>query len=113
LTLQLLTGLMSTDDIMTDGPLVPYISSDWVSIATEIHEINFFVMLGFVVLHVLAIVIYRLKGKDLISPMLTGKSKQHQGDAGQFKPVWQAFVIFLVLLGVLMLTWGQDPIAMI
>lgn len=110
---QIVSGLMTTDDIMVDGPLVQYVDSAWVSIASEWHEVNFDILLIAIIVHVLAIVIYRMKGKNLLGAMVTGKNPQVKEASGSFKPSWWAFIVFAVLLGVVMMTWGQDPISML
>lgn len=70
---QLTTGLFATDEIFFSGPLAHLVSSDWQGILTDIHEGNFNVLLAIVALHVLAIVIYRLRGINLIAAMVHGK----------------------------------------
>jgi cytochrome b len=68
------TGLFSDDEIAFTGPLVSLVSGDTVSLATSYHKSigKFFVIL-LVVLHVLAIVFYKVVKKDnLVGPMLSG-----------------------------------------
>lgn len=75
------TGLFSNDDGNTEGSLMHFVSkdqSDWLS---HIHALNFKLIEGAVVLHVLAIGAYAmLKRQDLVRPMITGK-KMLPGDA--------------------------------
>jgi cytochrome b len=68
------TGLFSTDDILTDGPLRHLVETETAQRLTELHEIiYFFILLVFVAVHILANLAYRLfKGQNLITPMLTG-----------------------------------------
>lgn len=73
LLLQATTGLFSSDSISTDGPLVRFISEDWVSRATWLHHKLQWAIYGLVALHVAAVLVYLLVKKDnLIGPMLTG-----------------------------------------
>lgn len=66
-------GLFSSDDIMVEGPLVHKVSSSWVSTASSFHRIGFWVIVGFVSLHVFAAFFYLLvKKENLIRPMVTG-----------------------------------------
>lgn len=113
LIVQLSSGLMSSDDILTDGPLVEYVSSDTVDFAGWLHHINFDILFYAIILHVVAIIIYRMKGKPLVKAMITGNKEQQS--SGQTKPVtkapWLAFVIFTVLLIALMATWGRAPLS--
>ncbi|WP_133408578.1 cytochrome b/b6 domain-containing protein [Parashewanella tropica] len=75
---QLVTGLFTTDDIFTEGPLYSYVSSEASDVLTWLHKNTFNVILGLVVLHVLAVVIHTLKGENLVPAMLHGKKKMLQ-----------------------------------
>jgi cytochrome b len=74
LALQVATGLVADDEISTTGPLNRYVSNAFGLSATAWHKgpgIGLIVLL--VVLHVGAIVFYRLrKGQDLVGPMVNG-----------------------------------------
>jgi len=74
LIMQIASGLMSDDEISTSGPLVQFVSADWVSVATFYHkDVGKVVLLGLVVLHLSAIVLYYLrKRENLLKPMITG-----------------------------------------
>jgi cytochrome b len=67
------TGLFANDDALTEGPLMHLVDkdrSDWLS---HIHSVNFKLIEGIIVLHVLAIVLYAvLKRQNLVRPMVTG-----------------------------------------
>ncbi len=110
---QLISGLMTTDDILTDGPLVQYVSSNIVEWAGWVHHRNFDLLFYAIILHISAIVIYRLKGKKLVKAMITGKAdaEQENDHTSVTKAPWTAFVIFVVLLLVLMTTWGAEPLS--
>lgn len=70
------TGLFSNADGIFDGPLAHHLSrnaSDWV---TGIHANLFYVLLGLMGLHILAILAYAaIKRHDLVRPMVTGKKR--------------------------------------
>lgn len=74
LLVQVATGLVSDDEITTSGPLTRYVSGAVVSAATTYHTaIGKFVLLGLVVVHISAIIFYRVKKReDLIRPMIRG-----------------------------------------
>lgn len=74
LLLQVVTGLFSDDEIAFTGPLVALVSGDTVSLATKYHKsIGKLLVLLLVVLHVAAIVFYKLVKKDnLVRPMVQG-----------------------------------------
>ena len=70
--IQALTGLFTTDEILTQGPLNQFVSGDVASIMSSIHRFNekpLFILVG---LHLAAITVYAVKGKHLVPPMVTG-----------------------------------------
>jgi cytochrome b len=69
-------GLFSNDDIFNDGPLVKFIDKDLSDTLTGWHQRNQWVLVALVVLHVLAIVYYRVaRKKDLLTPMIGGDKR--------------------------------------
>ncbi|QNP47090.1 cytochrome b/b6 domain-containing protein [Diaphorobacter aerolatus] len=73
LILQVASGLMSDDEISVSGPLTRFVSGEWVSTATWWHaKIGQYLIYVLVGLHVLAIVLYAVRGKKLVGPMITG-----------------------------------------
>ncbi|MFU2510434.1 cytochrome b/b6 domain-containing protein [Pseudoalteromonas sp. ASV78] len=113
LLVQLLSGLMTTDDILTDGPLVQYASSQVVEWAGWLHHKNFDLLFYAIILHVVAIVIYRLKGKKLVKAMVTGYAAEKNNDSNEelTKSPWAAIIIFVVVFAALLMTWGAEPVA--
>ena len=73
IALQVGTGLFTTDEIFFSGPLAALVSSDMQGQLSDLHEINFNVLLTVIALHVVAILVYRLKGINLLSAMVHGK----------------------------------------
>lgn len=68
-------GLISQDeDGIYAGPLARLVSSDSSDKARDMHELWFNVVLGLVILHVAAILYYRLRGRKLTKPMITGRA---------------------------------------
>ena len=73
LLVQVGTGLVADDEIATTGPLNRYVASATGLLATGWHkQWGQWILLGLVALHVVAIVVYKLRGKNLITPMITG-----------------------------------------
>lgn len=74
LSLQVASGLFSDDEIASAGPLVKFVSANWVGNATFYHkEVGKLILLVLVGLHIAAIAVYLLKkGENLVRPMLTG-----------------------------------------
>jgi cytochrome b len=71
---QLGLGLIANDTDGTDsGPLSDYVSFEWSDWAAHAHGLNFYLLLLFVVLHLGAIIYYRVAKRDnLVAPMVTG-----------------------------------------
>ncbi len=70
---QSLLGLLTSDDIFYDGPMVKYVSSTTVELAGWAHRNAEWFLVGMVALHVLAVIVHRVvKKHDLIGPMFTG-----------------------------------------
>jgi cytochrome b len=74
MSLQVISGVFSDDEIAAAGPLVRFVSSQWVSNATLYHkDVGKLVLLTLVTLHLLAIGFYFFKKKEnLVIPMITG-----------------------------------------
>lgn len=74
LLLQVISGLMSDDDISNSGPWSVLVPSDWVTLATQYHgDIGKVLLIFLVALHVATVLYYKLvKKEDLITPMITG-----------------------------------------
>ena len=95
-------GLISQDeDGIYFGPLNSLVSSDTADKARDIHELWFNVILALVVLHVAAILFYRLRGKKLTGPMITGRAELRSG-AAPMRPAkwWVAAICIVIAFGV-------------
>ncbi len=66
------TGLFANDDIMTDGPLVKFVSRSTSDFMSYLHDMNSKVLYVLIATHVAAVFVYLWKGENLIRPMLTG-----------------------------------------
>ncbi|HEY4044782.1 MAG TPA: cytochrome b/b6 domain-containing protein [Rhodopila sp.] len=90
------TGLFANDDANTEGPLMHLIDKDQSNFLSHIHSLNFKLIEGLIVLHVLAIVFYaRLKRQNLLKPMVTG-TKLVPVDAPAprlVSPIWALLVL--------------------
>lgn len=108
--LQLVTGLFTTDDILVDGPLVQYVSYDLVELAGSIHHSNIDFIIAAIALHILAIIAYRFKGKNLIKTLLTG-TVESSLQQPKMKAGWIAYIIFALFAAVLIFLWGMEPLS--
>lgn len=70
---QALSGLFTTDEIAFSGPLSRAVSGDLVATLSRLHrqtEWWLYLLLG---LHLLSIAVYRLRGRNLVGPMIHGR----------------------------------------
>lgn len=81
LLLQVGTGLFSDDEILSVGPLSRFLPSAWVGSVTFYHkEIGKLLLILLVLLHIGAILFYRIRrGQNLTRAMITG-DKELDGD---------------------------------
>ena len=76
LAIQVGTGLFSNDDVFTQGPLAHLVDKSVSDRITALHALNFWVLLGAIGLHVVAILAYALvKRHNLLRPMITGRKR--------------------------------------
>lgn len=108
--LQLVTGLFTTDDILVDGPLVQYVSYDLVELAGSIHHSNIDFIIAAIALHILAIIAYRFKGKNLFKTLITGTTASSLQQP-KMKAGWIAYIIFALLAAALIFLWGMEPLS--
>ncbi|MCP4597958.1 cytochrome b/b6 domain-containing protein [Neptuniibacter sp.] len=80
LTIQLLTGMMSTDDIIWNGPFYNYVSGDTSELSGQVHEVIQLILQILVGIHVLAIILYKVKFKEALVPAMVHGKKTEQGD---------------------------------
>ena len=109
-------GLFAEDeDGIYMGPLSHLISSDMSDKVRDLHEDWFNVLLGLIVLHVAAIVYYRLfRGQKLTAPMITGRSELAPGTKPMRPGKWWAALICLAV-GIGITRWviaGAPPLSL-
>ena len=91
-------GLIAQDeDGIYMGPLANLVSSDTSDRARHFHSLWFNVILGLIVLHLLAIAYYRLRGRKLTLPMITGRSAAVPGSEPMRPGKWWAALICLAI----------------
>jgi cytochrome b len=95
-------GLVAEDeDGLYTGPLYRLVSSETSDKARDLHELWFNVILALIVLHVTAILLYRLRGKYLTKPMITGRALVDPASR-PMRPAkwWIAVVCVAVAIGI-------------
>ena len=91
-------GLVSQDeDGLYFGPLARLVSSDTSDRAAQIHAAWFNVLLALVLLHVGAILYYRLRGRGLTKPMITGRARLSPGTAPMTRGKWWVALVCLAV----------------
>lgn len=98
LAAQATTGLFANDDMFSEGPLAHLVESETSGDLTYLHAILFNVLLAAVGLHILAILSYLVRGKNLIGAMVTGRKPEHmvppeERAALRMVPIWRALVL--------------------
>ena len=100
LLVQATTGLFNSDGLLFDGPLRHALDSSTTDLLSEIHDQIYWVILGFVGLHVAAVAWYQWgKRQQLVQAMVNG------GQAGVEKPapLWRAILVLAICAGALAL----------
>jgi len=111
--LQVGLGLVASDeDGLVQGPLANLVSIQSSGLARDLHEALFNVLLAFIALHIAAIVFYKLRGKGLLMPMITGKGEAKSGIEPMRRGKWWAALLCLIA-GIAITRWiiaGAPPI---
>jgi cytochrome b len=98
LAVQTGTGLFTTDEIFVEGPLYHLVSTEVASVCTQVHEINQWVLLALIVIHVCAVIFHEVKlGHRILWPMITGKKT---GDAVANEPEQSHQIILAVVCSI-------------
>jgi cytochrome b len=97
-------GLFNEDDDgLFAGPLANLVSPDTTDQIRDLHELNFYLLVGLIGLHVAAILYYRLvRGKKLTKPMITGRAAATDPTVEEMRPGkwWVALICLAVALGI-------------
>lgn len=102
LATQAISGLFANDDIANEGPLYHLVRKATSNILTLVHHYSFNVLLGLVVLHLAAIIFYRVKYREnLLKPMLTGNKTVEENSTA---PMQSSFLLAIVMALVAMAT---------
>ena len=102
LAVQVGLGLIAEDeDGIYTGPLAQLVSTDTSDKARDFHELWFNVILGLIALHLVAILFYRIRGRKLTLPMITGRAEVEPGS----RPIrpgkwWVALLCLAIGIGI-------------
>jgi cytochrome b len=111
--LQFVTGLMTSDDILTEGPLVAIVPTGWVSVASSIHQWNINVILTLVAVHVVAALWHQWRGDKVITAMLTGRKQTAEKVEVKFRTIGLYLVCVLLILVAFYLWQGEMVLEML
>lgn len=93
LALQFISGLMTTDDVMTEGPLYSVVSSDWSSFASWFHHNNFNLLLVMIAVHIAAALFHGLKKDGVLSAMLHGRLQTEAQQPATKSALWYLLLV--------------------
>lgn len=97
LATQAASGLFADDEILTQGPLAAKVSNAVVARMGWIHEVNQWLVVGAVALHLAAIAAYQWGLKvDLIGPMIHGRAEFDSAIAPRLAPAARAAVLLAI-----------------
>lgn len=99
LLLQAGTGLFTSDDIVTDGPLYSKVSGSTSALLSTIHRTAIWALLAVIAVHLLSTVFYlTVKRENLVTPMITGrKTGAATDDAAGGHPLLAAVLLALCI----------------
>jgi cytochrome b len=95
LVILVVAGLFAEDvDGLESGPLSDLVSFDHGRAAAHLHELSFKLLEGLIALHILAVLYYRLRGRNLLIPMVTGRDPNlpRGSESLQAAPLWRLIV---------------------
>lgn len=103
---QVLTGLTASDDIAFQGPLYRLVSADTSAWLTGLHRQAWWLLLGLIGLHLLAVLYYiRVRRRPLLRAMIGGRSPREYPE--QREAVGGApWALAVALAGALLLVWA-------
>lgn len=105
ISVQLLTGLMSTDDIIWNGPLYGSVDEATAELAGEVHETVQGLLQILVGLHILAIVIYKVKFKEHLVPAMIHGKKPKLGSQPEREAMSTTKLILAGLPAIALIYW--------
>ncbi|HMN22465.1 MAG TPA: cytochrome b/b6 domain-containing protein [Ottowia sp.] len=116
LGLQVTSGLFADDEIAYAGPLAARVSGATVDLASRYHTSwGKFLVIGLVLLHALAIIVYLLRRHNLVGPMIWGDKRMAPGITGSRDTASRrllALALFALAAAAVyaLLQWGAAPV---
>jgi len=95
--IQVISGLFSTDDIASEGPLYILVSNKMASFFTTLHKTNFKLLIPIILIHIGAVYFYFLyKKQNLITPMITGYKTTFEIPHLKPAKMWIASILWIL-----------------
>ncbi|MEY3221058.1 MAG: hypothetical protein RIT27_2415 [Pseudomonadota bacterium] len=95
--IQVISGLFSTDDIASEGPLYILVSNKMASFFTTLHKTNFKFLLLIMTVHISAVFFYLLyKKENLIKPMITGYKTTFETPYLKPTKIWISSILWVL-----------------
>lgn len=93
------TGMFADDEDYYFAPLNDYVSGSTAGRITEFHGVNAKIIFGLAILHIVAILFYRLyKKENLITAMITGKKSDEQD---RYEPIRDSRLPRAIILAII------------
>lgn len=106
---QSFSGLFNSDDLLFDGPFYFAASVGFRDFMGVVHEYAFYLLQGFVVLHILAVAYYQwIRRMPIVQTMIWGRARDRVGRSAP-APMWWALVIVMFAVAALWWAISQAP----
>lgn len=103
LSFQAVSGLFLSDDIFFQGPLYGVLGQDVSHQLRTLHHLNSDLLIILITLHLVALVVHRLRGESLVFAMFSGTKHLHQSPIDVRKEPLSSATLRLRALGVVLL----------
>jgi cytochrome b len=108
---QSISGLFASDDLTEAGLLATRVSDATVKWMTRIHNVNRYVLLILIVLHVMAVLLHWvMRHENLIAPMLHGRAPIDGAKSMPVVSMWRALALLVLSAAAvgMLVFWGGD-----
>lgn len=106
ISLQVITGLFANNDLGFSGALSDYVSKNMSDLLTQIHQLNFDILMVLIWVHLVAVFFYVLVKKDnLIKAMFTGRKLVKEPVKNSLYFASPLLAIFVACVGMSIVLW--------
>jgi len=97
IVVQSVSGLFSSDDLVESGPFAAQVSDATIKWMTRIHNINRYVLLLLIVLHITAVLLHwAMRRENLVAPMLHGRGRDDRANPIRVVSAWRALALLIL-----------------